>query len=328
MRAVTYSAFGPADRVLSMQDLPTPDPAPGDVLVRLLRSGVNPSDVKARAGNRPGVTSPPFPRIVPHSDGAGQIVAVGEGVDSGRIGQRVWIWNGQWRRPFGTAAEMIALPAPQAVPLPEGVDDDTGAALGIPGLTAAEAVFRDGPVAGQTILVSGGAGAVGHNAVQLAAWGGARIIATASPEAFDRVRAAGAETVLDYRDPELAARIQDLTGGRGVDRAIEPEFGVNAAMLAQTVRENGTVAAYGSALDMAPILPFGAYLFKAITLEVLLIYITPWELRSRMIDILHRALTDGGLRPAIHTRFSLADTARAHECVEAGKRAGAVLIDV
>ena len=328
MRAITYSAFGPAGRVLTQTDLPKPVAGPGEVLVRVVHSVVNPSDVKARAGNRPGVTKPAFPLIVPHSDGAGVIEAVGDGVAASRVGEAVWIWNGQWRRAFGTAAEWIALPSEQAVALPERVSPAAGATLGIPGLTAAEAVFRDGAVAGQTLFISGGAGAVGHNAVQLAHWGGAQVIATASPDSFERVRAAGAETVLDYRDPDLAAKVLDMTGGRGVDRAIEPEFGVNAGLLAQIVRENGTIAAYGSALEMTPVLPFGAYLFKAITLEILLIYITPWAIRARMIDILHKALGEGGLKPAVHGHFDLAQAAKAHEAVEAGKRQGAVLLDL
>ncbi|OZB19704.1 MAG: zinc-binding dehydrogenase [Rhodobacterales bacterium 34-62-10] len=328
MKAITYSAFGPAADVLRLTDLPTPDPAPGEVLVRLSHSGVNPSDVKARAGSRPGVVKPPFPVIVPHSDGAGVIEAVGEGVEAARIGQRVWIWNGQWRRAHGTAAEMIALPSAQAVALPEAMGLDAGATLGIPGLTAAHCVFGGGVVAGKTLLVSGGAGAVGHDAVQLAAWGGARVIATASAADFDRVRAAGATEVLDYRDPDLAAKVVEMTDGRGVDRAVEVEFGLNAAMLAQAVAENGTVAAYGSALQMNPVLPFGAYLFRAITIDVVLIYLLPAAERATAIGMLHRAHAAGALSPAIHARFALADCAAAHQSVEAGRRAGAVLLEI
>ncbi len=328
MHAITYSTFGAAAQVLQMQDLPTPDPAPGEVLVRLTHSGANPSDVKARAGSRPGVTKPPFPQIIPHSDGAGEIVAVGEGVDGSRMGQPVWVWNGQWRRAFGTAAEYIALPAEQAVPRPDWISAAAGATLGIPGLTAAHAVLGGGDVAGQTLLISGGGGAVGHNAVQLAKWAGARVIATCSPRDEARVRAAGAEQVLDYRDPDLAGKLLEMTDGRGVDRAVETEFGVNAAMLAEAVAENGTVAAYGSALDMTPALPFGAYLFKAITIDILLIYLLPDGPRQVAIDALHRAMKEGALTPSIHAEFPLADCARAHECIEAGARAGAVLLTI
>ena len=328
MKAITYATFGPAAQVLDLQDLATPDPAPGDVLVRLTHSGANPSDVKARAGSRPGVTKPPFPQIVPHSDGAGEIVAVGEGVEASRVGQPVWIWNGQWRRAFGTAAEYISLPAEQAVPRPDWVSAAAGATLGIPGLTAAHAVLGGGDVSGRTLLISGGGGAVGHNAVQLAKWAGARVIATCSPRDFDRVRAAGAEQVLDYRDPDLAGKLLEMTDGRGVERAVETEFGVNAAMLAEAVAENGTVAAYGSALDMNPVLPFGAYLFKAITIDILLIYLLPDGPRAIAIDALHQAMKDGALTPAIHAEFPLADCAKAHECIEAGARAGAVLLTI
>ncbi|MEE4348190.1 MAG: NADPH:quinone reductase [Paracoccaceae bacterium] len=328
MKAITYSAFGPAADVLHLTDLPAPDPAPGEVLVRLTHSGVNPSDVKARAGSRPGVTKPAFPVIVPHSDGAGVIEAVGEGVEATRIGQRVWIWNGQWRRAHGTAAEMIALPAAQAVALPAEMSLEDGATLGIPGLTAAHCVFGGGRVTDRTLLISGGAGAVGHDAVQLAAWGGARVIATASPADFDRVRAAGAAEVLDYRDPDLAAKVLELTQGRGVDRAVEVEFGLNAAMLAQAVAENGTVAAYGSALEMNPVLPFGAYLFRAITLDIVLIYLLPEAERANAIGMLHRAHAAGALTPAIHARFALSDCVAAHQAVEAGRRAGAVLLEI
>jgi NADPH2:quinone reductase len=328
MKAIAYSAFGAAADVLHLTDLPTPDPAPGEVLVRLSHSGVNPSDVKARAGARPGVTQLPFPQIVPHSDGAGVIEAVGDGVDAARIGQAVWIWNGQWQRAFGTAAQMIALPADQAVALPDGISAAEGATLGIPGLTAAHCVFGGGNVAGKTLLVSGGAGAVGHDAVQLARWGGARVIATASPADFDRVRAAGAEEVLDYRTPDLAEHLLALTDGQGVDRAVEVEFGLNAAMLGQAVAANGTIAAYGSALDMEPVLPFRNYLFKAITIDIVLIYLLPQIQRAKAIGMLHRAHAAGALKPAVHARFALADCTAAHQSVEAGRRAGAVLLEI
>jgi len=176
MRAVTYSAFGPAKDVMTLVQMDTPTPAAGEVLVELEYSGANPSDAKARAGARPGVSKPAFDVIVPNSDGAGIITAVGQGVDPARIGSRVWIWNGQWQRPFGTCAEYIALPADQAVDMPDDMSMETGACLGIPGLTAAHAVLGGGDVAGMTLLISGGAGSVGHNAIQLAKWAGATVM--------------------------------------------------------------------------------------------------------------------------------------------------------
>ena len=326
MKAIGYARFGAAKEVLFSLEAPTPSPAAGQVLVRLIRSGVNPSDVKARAGSRPGVTKPAFEMIVPHSDGAGIIEAVGAQVDSSRIGQRVWIWNGQWHRAFGTAAEYIALDATQAVPMPDKMSFDSGATMGIPGLTAAHSVFCNGEVDGQTLLISGAACAVAHNAVQLAKWGGATVIATASPDGFDRARAAGADTVFDYRSPDLAYEINEITHGTGVDRAVEVEFGRNADMLAQVVRPNGTVAAYGSGLGMSPTFPFGPYLFRAITLDIILIYLLPWAQRKTAIDRLHKALVEGGLQPVIHAQFALSDCQAAHAAVEAGKRSGAVLL--
>jgi len=328
MRAVFYDRFGPAAEVLSLGEVDTPAPGPGEVLVRLAFSGVNPSDAKARAGARPGVTRPPFPRIIPHSDGAGVIEAVGAGVDRSRIGERVWVFNGQWQRPCGTAADYIALPAAQAVPLPEGVALETGACLGIPGLTAAQTVFGGGEVAGRTLLISGGAGAVGHNAVQLARWGGARVIATAAPDAAGRVRAAGAEAVFDYADPELAAKIIDATRGRGIDRAVEVEFGRNAALLAEVMAPLGTIAAYGSARDMTPQLPFGAMLFKALKIDITLVYILPDPARKAAIGRLHKALCEGALKPEIHARYPLEDCARAHDAVLGHGRKGAVLLEI
>ncbi|WP_306116933.1 MULTISPECIES: NADPH:quinone reductase [unclassified Roseovarius] len=328
MRAITYSRFGLADEVLTPTDMPTPSAADGEVLVRLAVSGVNPSDAKARAGVRPGVTKPAFDQIIPHSDGAGVIEAVGNGVDPARVGQRVWIWNGQWQRPFGTAAEFIALPEKQAVPLPDGVSLETGATLGIPGLTAAQTVFGDGDVAGKTLLVSGGAGAVGHNAVQLAKAGGATVIATCSGKAAARVSDAGADHVFDYADPDLAAQITEVTGGQGIDRTIEVEFGANAALLAEIMAPNGTIAAYGSFIDMTPELPFGPYLFKALKIDITLIYILPDAARNAAITRLHDALSNGDLLPAIHATYPLADCAKAHEAVMTPGRAGAVLLEI
>lgn len=328
MHAIGYSCFGPPREVLAPCEIPTPDPGPGEVLVRLHVSGVNPSDAKARAGARPGVTKPAFPRIVPHSDGAGVIEAVGEGVPAARIGARVWIWNGQWQRAFGTAAQFIALPSAQAVPLPEGVDFDIGACLGIPGLTAAHTVFGGGDVAGQKLLVSGGAGSVGHNAVQLASAAGAEVIATCSGPAMDRVRAAGAAQVFDYADPDLAERILQSTGGQGIDRAVEVEFGVNAMLLSEVMAPNGTIAAYGSGKDMTPQIPFGPYLFKALKIDIVLIYILPPATRQAAIARLTTAVEAGTLRPAIHARFPLEDCASAHDTVMGPGRAGAVLLDI
>ena len=324
MKAVTWRGFGPARDVLKVEELATPTAGDSEVLVRVAYSGVNPSDCKARSGARPGVTKPPFEVIVPHSDGAGVIEAVGAGVDAARLGERVWVWNGQWQRPFGTCAEYIAVPAEQAVALPDGVSLEDGAVMGIPGLTAAQTVFGGGDVAGQTVLVSGGGGSVGYLAVQLAAWGGATVIATCGARDVDRVKAAGAAHVFDYASPTLAADI--LVVCDGVDRAVEVELGPNLPLLTEVIKPLGTIAAYGSAKDMAPEMPFGPMLFKALKLDISLIYILPLAEREAAIARLHGAFADGALKLDAPNVFALEEAAAAHEMVEAGGRTGAVLV--
>src|SRR5512134_1354215 len=198
MRAAWYERTGAAREVLQIDDLPTPEPGDGEVRVRLATSGVNPSDVKTRAGLRSATL--PFPRIIPHSDGAGVIEAVGAGVPSSRIGERVWIWNAAWKRASGTAAQYVVLPDAQAVRLPDAVPFDAGACLGIPALTALHAVRVDGGVTGKTVLVTGGAGAVGHYAIQMAILSGARrVFATvSSPDKAALAHKAGADLAVDY----------------------------------------------------------------------------------------------------------------------------------
>lgn len=326
MKAITYRRFGPPQDVLTIEDVETPPPGPGEVTVDLAFSGVNPSDVKARAGSRPGVTKPPFPVVIPHSDGAGVISSVGDGVDPARIGQRVWIWNGQWRRAFGTAATQITLPQEQAVTLPDFTDLETGASLGIPGLTACFTVFSGGDVAGKTLLVQGGAGTVGLLAVQLAKWGGARVIATARGTGLDRARAAGADVVLDYSSPDLPAQILAANNGRPIDRIVEVEFGTNIATDAEVIAECGVISAYGSALEMQPVLPFYPLLFKAVTIEIALIYLLKPKQRRAVTAQLSRALTENALTCPVERIYPLSECADAHAAVAAGQRAGSILL--
>ncbi|MGA9434187.1 MAG: NADPH:quinone reductase [Roseobacter sp.] len=327
MRAITYRTFGPADEVLKLTDIETPQPGAGEVLVSLAFSGVNPSDVKRRAGARPGETELPYPAICPHSDGAGTITAVGEDVDTNRIGEQVWIWNAQFDRAMGTAAEYVSLPEGQAVALPDGVSFETGASLGIPGLTAAHIVFGGGGIAGKTILIHGGNGSVGNLAVQLAAWGGARVITTARPVAFDRCRATGADAVLDYRSETLAQDVLTANNGARIDRIIDVEFGENIRTNAEVIAERGTISTYGSAKNMSPEIPFGPLLFKAVTIEIALVYILTDAERRRAIDVLHSALTDKALSYPVAEVFALGETDLAHQAVERSAREGAILID-
>ena len=327
MRAMVYNRFGPASDVLALNTLEPTQPAEGEVRVKLAYSGVNPSDVKARAGARPGVVKPAFDLITPHSDGAGIITDLGAGVSKKRLGERVWIWNGQWARAHGTAADYITLPATQAVALPEGISLQTGAVLGIPGLTAAHCVLGGGAISGKTLLISGAGGTVGHLAVQLAKAGGAQVIATASPPHFERVLAAGADHVFDYKAPDLGQDIRELCSA-GVDRAVELEFGLNAPLLADVMRPEGVISVYGSALDMNPSLPFGQFLFKALKIDIALIYILNETDRQNAIDSLHKALTAGDLLPQIDQIYPLEECASAHQHVERGGRYGAVLLEI
>lgn len=325
MKAVWYDRNGPAAEVLTYGDLPTPSPGPGEVLVRLATSGVNPSDWKTRLGRtRPKV----FPRIVPHSDGAGRIEAVGEGVDRARIGERVWIWNGQWKRPFGTAAEYIALPSAQAVRLPENTGFDAGACLGIPALTALHAVLTDGSITGQRVLVTGGAGSVGHYAIQFARLlGAAQILTTVSgEEKAAHALAAGADATINYRQEDVPERIVALTGGHGVDRVVEVDISGNARLLPSILAPGGICVAYG-ANEAAATLEFGPAILKGIAVRFFIVYELTEAQRRTAIDALTPWLERGLVRHAIAARLPLADCVRAHEAVEQGRHIGNVVLD-
>ena len=329
MKAITYDQFGNASDVLRFGEVSDPEPAPGEVLVRIHASGVNPSDVKMRAGTRPGVTKPPFPRIIPHSDGAGVISAVGDGVDQNRIGQHVWIWNGQWQRPFGTAAELIALPEQQAVPLPKDLSMEEGATLGIPGLTAVHAVLGFGSIADKKVLISGGAGTVGRLAIQFAKLSGAYVIATAHGEhGMKRVRDAGADTILDYQAENLAELILRETNGDLIDHIVEVEFGNNIATNSAIIKEKGRIVSYGSALNMTPELPFYPLMFKGVTISLILVYILNDNERKLAISNLNNLLNKHSIDFGIHKTFDISECSQAHEIIEAGNRTGSVILKV
>lgn len=324
MRAIWYDETGPAQAVLCYGDLETPQPGPGEVRVRVRASGVNPSDVKSRSGLRSGM---PFPRVIPHSDGAGEIDAVGAGVDAARLNSRVWLWNAAWQRPYGTCADYVCLPAEQAVPLPDGISWEAGACLGIPASTACHAVFADGDVTGQTILVTGGAGAVGHYAIQLARWGGARVIATVSSDEKAQIAtAAGAHAVVNYRAGNSAAMILEATGGARINRIIEVEFGGNLAVSNAVLAPGGVIAAYGSMAEPSPQLPFYSMMFQHLTLRMMLVYLLSPSERAAVIQRLTRALEADVLTHNIAARFGLAETANAHSAVESGTLIGNAVI--
>src|ERR1700692_1959195 len=244
MRAVWYDVQGPANEVIVQGELPTPEPGTGQVRVRLEASGVNPSDTYRRRGAGPAE----YPRVIPNSDGAGVIDKVGDGVPARWAGKRVWLYNGQRNgRWMGTAAEYIALDVDLVTELPDHVSFAEGATLGVPAITAHRAVFVAGPVQGKILLVTGGAGAVGPFAVQLASWAGATVIATvSSSEKADRARAGSAAHVINYRSDDVAARVLDITGGVGVDHIAEVDFGGNLAATLRCLRVNGSIMIYAS----------------------------------------------------------------------------------
>ena len=327
MRAATYNRTGPAREVLAINEIETPAAGPGEVRIKLAWSGVNPSDVKTRAGVRNPTL--PFARIVPHSDGAGVIDRVGEGIDPELIGQRVWTWNAAWGRADGTAAEYIALPARQAVPLPDGIDDEVGACLGIPALTAWHAVHVDGGVTNKRVLVAGGAGAVGHYAVQMAKLAGAaQVIATVSgDEKAALAKEAGADVVINYRTGDLVAAVLDATGGTGVDRIIEVDFGVNVAKDIAMIKPEGDIVVYGSGNPEIAV-PFVPSILKNIRLRFFIVYnLSPADRAAALIG-LTSLLENGALMHNIAARLPLDRAAEAHELVESGKAIGNVVLRI
>jgi NADPH:quinone reductase len=325
MRAAWYEKNGAADEVLSFGEMESPRPGPGEVRVRLKTSGVNPSDVKSRAGTARKIA---FPRVIPHSDGAGVVDQVGEGVPPGRLGERVWTWNGQWKRPFGTAADYIVLPQAQAVRLPDHVGFEAGACLGIPALTAWHALSLAGTGEGMTLLIPGGAGAVAHYAIQLAKARGARVITTVSSDAKGQVaRAAGADHTIDYKNEDVGARVADLTGKSGVDAIIELDFAANVHLLPALLRPKGTVVIYGTGKPEAQI-PASFCLVNSIRLQFMLVYELTTEQRNRAIADIHRLLEEGRLMHNIAMTFPLADIVAAHVAVEQGKAMGNVVMQV
>jgi NADPH2:quinone reductase len=325
MKAAWYERNGAAADVLIVGELPDPHAGPGEVRVRLKTSAVNPSDVKSRAGSARKIA---FSRQVPNSDGAGIVDEVGDGVPEERLGQRVWTYNAAWQRPYGTSAEYVVLPAAQAVPLPVSGSFDAGACFGIPVMTAHRAVFADGPVAGRTLLVSGGAGVVGHYAVQLAKWGGARVITTVSSEAkAAHARAAGADHTINYRHEDVSHVVQQITDGEGVDHVVEVEFAGNLELNLRVLKMGGVLATYGSKSGELQ-LSFFPVLFRNINLRMVHMYGLPQSAKDQAIQDIATWTDEGNAKFAIAARFPLHEIVAAHETVELAEKIGHVLLDV
>ena len=325
MRAIWYERTGPAREVLELGERPTPQAGQGQALIRVRASGVNPSDAGMRAGPAPMA----YPRITPNSDGAGVVEAVGPGVSEAWVGKRVWFYNGQRNgRAFGSAAEYIELDVDLLSELPDTVSFAEGATLGIPCMTAHRSLFLAGPVQGRTVLVTGGAGAVGHYAVQLAAWAGASVIATvSSEEKAQRAREGGAHHVIDYRREDVAARVRELTGGEGVHHVVEVDFGGNLASTLASVRLNGSIAYYATKGAREPVMPAGAMMGLNLQINSVYLPVSPHEARRRAQADITRWIGTGERMLSVAGRFPLEDCAGAHELVESGGKVGTVVVE-
>ena len=325
MRAIWYDRTGPAREVLQLGDRPTPEPGQGQALIRVRASGVNPSDAGMRAGPAPMA----YPRITPNSDGAGVVEAVGPGVSPAWVGKRVWFYNGQRNgRAFGSAAEYIELDVDLLSVLPDQVSFAEGATLGIPCMTAHRSLFLAGPVQGRTVLVTGGAGAVGHYAVQLAAWAGATVIATvSSEEKAQRAREGGAHHVIDYRREDVAARVRELTDGQGVHHVVEVDFGGNLTSTLASVRLNGSIAYYATKGAREPVVPAGTMMGLNLQVSGVYLPVSPHEARRRAQADITRWIGTGERMLSVAGRFPLEDCAGAHELVESGGKVGTVVVE-
>lgn len=315
MLAAFYEKNGAARDVLRVEDVATPNAGAGEVRVKLATSGVNPSDVKSRAGLTRKIA---WPRLIPQSDGAGIIDQVGDGVPPSRIGERVWVWNGQWRRPFGTAAEYIALPSALAVPLPARVSFEEGACLGIPAMTAIHAVTLAAVDKDTILFVSGGAGSVSQYVIQFAKAKGAVVIATVSSDEKAAVaHEAGADHTIDYKREDVVARMMEITGKHGADAMIEMDIAANAHLLPGVLRPKGSVIIYGTGGEAT--LPAYFCLTQSIRLQFFLVYELEATERARAIAGINAALEAGQLINRVaQPTYPLADIAAAHEAVERG----------
>ena len=327
MKAVWYTKFGPAGDVLEFGDYSTPEPAAGEVKVRLYTAGVNPSDTKKRLGANPALLD--GGPVIPNSDGAGEIVALGADVDDRKVGERVWLYNAQYGRQEGTSAEYICVPSNQAVWMPDNASYETGAMMGIPAMTAHRCVCADGSVDGQIVLVTGGSGRVGYYAIQWAKYFGATVIATgSSPQSVEHCNKAGANLVIGHPSDETAAEILDFTNGKKVDRVVDGDFGINLLPVLRVLKTSGTIATYSSMTDMNPTIPFIRMMFMDMTVRMVLVYAMPWEAKQQAMKDITTMLTDGQFDHRVAAIFPLEQSAKAHEEIEKSNNYGSVIIAV
>ena len=325
MKAAWFEKFGSAEQVIQVGEQPKPVVALGQVLVKLATSGVNPSDVKKRAGASPSLLDDGL--VIPHSDGAGVIESVGPGVPEDRVGQRVWVYQAQYGRRLGTAAEYVVLDSNRAIHLPDNTEFSVGACLGIPVMTAHRCVYSDGDISGQVVLVTGGAGRVGYYAIQWALIAGAEVIATASNDADrDTCLALGASAVVNHREPDWGKQVLIASQGKKVDRVIDVEFGANLPQILNCIATSGVVATYSSTQVKQPSLPFIDMMFMDLTLRMILVYAMPESAKVHAIEAITEALQIGKLQHRIAHKVTLDQITEGHKLVEQGGFGGCVIV--
>lgn len=323
MKAAWYERNGKAREVLTIGEMPDPKPAKGEVRVKMACSGLNPSDVKRREGTRGQNIE--FPRVIPNSDGAG---VVDESARKELLGKRVWVWNAQWGRAFGTCAEYCCVPEAQVALLPDGVDFAAGACLGIPAMTAHQALFSDGDIRNKTVLVTGGAGAVGYYAIQMAKWAGARVATTVSSEEKAKLaKQAGADLVINYKQEDVAKRILEFVK-EGVDRVVEVDFGGNLETNIKAVKLNGSIASYASMGNPEPKFPFYTLMRRGLAIDLVFVYMMKPEERAKALADLGVLLRENRLKHNVARHFKLDDLVAAHELQESNRVVGNIVIDI
>ena len=327
MKATWFEIFGSPEESIIFGEVPTPEVGVGEVLVKMKTTGVNPSDTKKRAGAFPNLLDGGL--VIPHSDGAGVIEAVGEGVDQSRIGERVWVYQAQFGRRFGSAAEYVAIESVRAPVLADNASFEVGAVLGIPVMTAHRCVFADGDVQGQTILVTGGAGRVGYYAIQWAKRAGATVVATASNEADKALcLELGADHVVNHRNENWYAQVLEATAGTKVDRVVDVEFGQNLPEVLQCIKVGGVIATYSSTVVPQPQLPFKDMMFMDLTLRMVIVYAMPEQAKLDAIADIDEVLSGNEFSHRIAHSLPFNKMAKSHELIEAGGFGGCVVVNI
>ena len=324
MRAAIYTETGDPD-VLRTGEVEDPVPGPDEVLVRVAASGVNPTDCKRRAGQRGPL---PYPRVIPGYDAAGTVEAVGEGVHEARIGTRVWVWEGAHGKWDGTAAELVRVPASRAVPLPDGVSFEQGACLGVPALTACHALMLAAPLDGETVIVTGAAGAVGNYAVQLAHAMGATVLGSVrgGEDREEDARRAGADVIVNTDRDDLREAALEMTDGKGARCMVDVDLGAHLGFAWRIVAQNGTIASYGSATDPAPVLDWPKFMYRNIAIRGVAVFEVPEPAKLAAAGFVQKCLEEGRLRHRIDSRFALGEIAAAHRHQETGRPRGKVIV--